>query len=84
MNPRPRSIPAAALLAGGISRHGAACLCRLCAPSPVEINARLAKARAGNDMAMIALCRIALTGDRQALGSLYCKLEIEQQMGGAL
>jgi hypothetical protein len=72
------------ILPGGISRHGASCLCRYCAPSPAQITARLDLARAGNDMAMIALCRQALAGDRVALGSLYCRLEMEQLTGGAL
>ncbi|TMQ04654.1 MAG: hypothetical protein E6J90_50945 [Deltaproteobacteria bacterium] len=84
--PRPvlRSMPARAVLAGGISRHGGDCLCWLCRPREAEIRARLAKAEADSDIAMVRCCRRALTGDRDALGAYRAAVELEQLMGGAL
>jgi hypothetical protein len=74
---------AVVILAGCLSRHGASCLCRYCTPSHTEINARLDLARSHDDMAMIAKCRDALTGDRRAMGTLVDALAFESLMGGA-
>lgn len=68
---------------GGVSRHGTSCLCAYCTPSRIEIAARLARAMATDDIAMIAKCRDALTGDRRAMGTLVAALATEEQIGGA-
>lgn len=41
MKRRARGIPAAAILAGGVSRHGASCSCRIC----VELRSEQRRAR---------------------------------------
>jgi hypothetical protein len=79
-----RGMPARAVLAGGISRHGRDCGCSLCTPRDIEIRARLAKAEANSDIAMIHRCRRALAGDREALGAYRATVELEHLMGGAL
>lgn len=67
---------------GGVNRHGASCLCTYCTPSRTEITARLDRAMSTDDIAMVAKCRAALTGDRRAMGTLVEALAIESQIGG--
>lgn len=47
------------------------------------VTARLALARAQSDVAMVARCRAALTGDAKALQSWRDAVEMERLMGGS-